>query len=147
MIETLIKNISPEVYSAVTEKFSLNEEMGNKAVDATKHSLKETVSNEIKEGNLDGLLSMFNGGENATENPVFQRLAGKLSGDYIQKLGISPTVASQISHFVLPLVVSKISSMLGGKVDKESLGDILAQRGLIDKAGDVLSGLGNLFKK
>lgn len=147
MLNTIVKNIAPEVLSAVTGKFGLNQDMGNKTVDTTKESLQEGVANEISKGNLDGLLSMFNNGESGAGNSTFQSLSSKLSGDYIQKLGLSPDIASQISHYVLPLVLDKISSMLGGKVDKETLTDALSSGGLLSKAGDLLGGLGNIFKK
>ena len=145
MLNSIVKNIAPEVLSAVTEKFGLNQEMGNKAVDTTKDSLQEGVSNEISKGNLEGLLAMFN--NRAETNPTFQSLASKLSGDYTQKLGLTPDLATQISHYVLPLVLTKISSMLGGKVDKDSLSKALASGGLLGKGGDLLGGLGNIFKK
>lgn len=147
MLNTIVKNIAPEVLSAMTGKFGLNQEMGNKAVDTTKESLQEGVSSEISKGNLDGLLSMFNGGGTGEGNNTFQNLSSKLSGDYIQKLGLSPDTASQISHYVLPLVLNKISAMLGGKVDRESLTNALSTGGLLSKAGDLLGGLGNIFKK
>lgn len=147
MLNTIVKNIAPEVLSAVTEKFGLNQEMGEKAVDTTKDSLQEGVSNEISKGNLEGLLSMFNNTGTGTSSSTFQSLSSKLSGDYIQKLGLSPDLASQISQYVLPLVMNKISSMLGGKVDKESLTNALSKGGLLSKAGDLLGGLGSIFKK
>ncbi|HLW20685.1 MAG TPA: hypothetical protein VKX33_10190 [Cyclobacteriaceae bacterium] len=147
MLNTLIKNISPDVLAAVTEKFGLNQEMGSKAVDATSDSLQNSVSDEITKGNLDGLLSMFNSSGNATENHTFQSLASRLSGDYIQKLGLAPETATQISQYVLPLVLAKISTMLGGTVDKDSLANALGKGGLLSKAGDLLGGLGNIFKK
>ena len=147
MLNSIVKNIAPEVLSAVTGKFGLNQEMGDRAVDTTKESLQEGVSNEISKGNLDGLLSMFNSGGTGENNSTFQALSSKLSGDYIQRLGLSPDIASQISDHVLPLVLNKISSMLGGKVDKESLTNALSTGGLISKAGDLLGGLGNIFKK
>lgn len=146
MLNTIVKNIAPEVLSAVTEKFGLNQEMGQKTVDTTKESLQEGVSNEINKGNLDGLLSMFNSGADGN-NSTFQSLTSKLSGDYIQKLGLSPDLASQISQYVLPLVMKQITSMLGGKVDQESLSQALSKGGLLGKAGDLLGGLGSLFKK
>jgi len=147
MLNTIVKNIAPEVLSAVTGKFGLNQEMGNKAVDTTKESLQEGVSNEISKGNLDGLLSMFNSGGTGESNSTFQSLSSKLSGDYIQKLGLSPDIASQISRHVLPLVLNKISTMLGGKGDRESVTEALSTGGLLSKAGDLLGGLGNIFKK
>src|SRR5690606_18539793 len=147
MLNTIVKNIAPEVLSAVTEKFGLNQEMGQKAVDTTKESLQEGVSDEISKGNLDGLVSMFQNSGTEGNNSTFQSLSSKLSGDYIQKLGLSPDLASQISQYVLPLVMKQIASMLGGKVDQESLGQALSKGGLLGKAGDLLGGLGSLFKK
>lgn len=145
MLNSIVKNIAPEVLSAVTEKFGLNQDMGNIAVDTTKDSLQEGVSHEISKGNLDGLLAMFNNG--AETSPIFKSLTSKLAGDYTQRLGLTPDLATQISNYVLPLVLTKISSMLGGKVDKDSLSKALASGGLLGKAGDLLGGLGNIFKK
>lgn len=147
MLNTIVKNIAPDVLNALTGKFGFNEEMGNKAVDTTKESLQEGVSTEISKGNLDGLLAMFNSGAADGGNSTFQSLSSKLSGDYIQKLGITPDLASQISQYVLPLVLGKISGMLDGKVDKENLSSVLSKGGFLGKAGDLLGGLGSIFKK
>src|SRR5690554_5363436 len=147
MVSTLIKNISLDELAAVTEKFGLNQEVASKAVDATSDSLPNGVCAAITTGNLDGLLSMFNSSGNATEKHTFQSLASRLSGDYIQKLGLDPETATQISQYVLPVVLAKISTMLGGTVDKDSLANALGKGGILSKAGDLLGGLGNIFKK
>lgn len=150
MLDSLIKNIGPEVFSAVTEKFGLSKEEATKTVDTTKSSLETSVKSEVGKGNLDGLLSIFDKGANSTDNSTFQRFAGNLSGDYIQKLGFSPDLANKISTYVLPLIIGKFSSQTGGKMDKESLMGMLgpgASDLLKGKGGDLLKGgLGNLFK-
>ena len=147
MLNTIVKNIAPDVLNVFTDKFGFNQELGNKAVDTTKESLREGVSTEIGKGNLDGLLAMFDNRKAGESSTTFQSLSSKLSGDYIQKLGIAPELASQISQYVLPLVLDKISGMLDGKVDKESLSKALSKGGLLGKAGDLLGGLGSIFKK
>lgn len=150
MLDNLIKSIGPEVFSAVSEKFGLSKDLASKTVDTTKASLERSVTAEINKGNLNGLLSVLNNGGNSTENSTFQSLAGKLSGDYIQKLGLSPDLASKISTYVLPLILGKLSSKAGGNMDNDSLISMLgpgAGNLLKGKAGDMLKGgLGNLFK-
>jgi hypothetical protein len=150
MLDTLINSIGPDVLSAVTDKFGLSQEEASKTVDTTKSSLETSVKSEVGKGNLDGLLSLFDTGANSTDNSTFQRFAGNLSGDYIQKLGLSPDLANKISTYVLPLVIGKFSSQTGGQMDKEGLMGMLgpgASNLLKGKGGDLLKGgLGNLFK-
>ncbi len=150
MLNELLKKVSPEVFTAVTDKFGLNQEMGAKAVDTTQESLRQSLDKEIHNGNVDGLLGLLKGGGDANESSTFKNMASQLSGDYIQKLGITPDLSSQISTYVLPLVFSKASSLMGGNMDKEGLIKMLGsdKGGIIGKAGDLLKDkLGNMFKK
>lgn len=150
MLDSLIKSIGPEVLSAIKENFGLSQEEASKTVDTTKTSLESSVKSEVGKGNLSGLLSIFDQDANSTDNSTFQRFAGNLSGDYIQKLGLSPDLASKITTFILPMILGKISSQNGGKMDKDGLMGMLGpdtMNILKSKGSDLLKGgLGNLFK-
>ncbi|AGA79555.1 DUF937 domain-containing protein [Echinicola vietnamensis] len=149
MINEILKNVGPEVISKITGQFGLSEEQASKAVDTTQESLTATATKEAAGGNIDGLLNMINQGSGAAGGSMFQKFAGNLASDYISKLGISEGIAQQISNFVLPLVLDKIMGQTGGNAGKGDLmkliggsaGDILK-----GKAGDMLGGLGNMFK-
>lgn len=147
MLDALRKKISPELFSALTEKFNFNEEMGIKTVEATFNSLHDTISDEIIGGNLDGLLSMFKSDGASSENETFASLIRELSGGYIQKLGLSPDLSHQISEYALPLVLAKLTSMAGGKIDKESLTHLLGEKGVMEKAGNLIGGLISIFQR
>src|SRR5690606_38662596 len=109
-----------------------------------------SVSGQVKNGNIEGLVSMLNSDSNFSSNATFQTFVSNLNQDFIQKLGLSPEVSSKISTFVLPFILQKISTFMGGKVDADGLKNILGSGlgdSLKNKAGDLLKGrLGNLFK-
>src|SRR5690606_674294 len=126
---------SPELISAVKDQFGLDESKAADTIDTSKQSLEQSITDEVKGGNVEGLLSMFNTGASITSNPTFQTILGKLNSDYIQKLGLSPAIASKIASYVLPLILQKITGAAGGKLDQNSLGNILGSG-----FGDIVKG-------
>ncbi|MBD8489417.1 hypothetical protein IFO69_11745 [Echinicola sp. CAU 1574] len=149
MIKDILSNIGPEVISNITSQFGLTEDQASQAVETTKQSLTKTATKEAGSGNFDGLLALVNQGSGATGTSTFEKFASNLAGDYVSKLGISPTIAKQVTGFVLPLVLDKIAAQTGGNAGKADLMKLIGGSAgdlLKGKAGDMLGGLGNLFK-
>ena len=142
MIESIIKNLTPIVTSKLTNEFSLSTDQASKAVETTQSSLVGSITKEVASGNTDGLLSLLNSGNSGAGSSVFNSLLTNLAGDYSKKLGITGDTAQSIADFVLPLVVSKVSSQIGGSADKGDLMKLVSSG-----AGGMLKNtLGGLFK-
>ncbi|MGY6742428.1 MAG: DUF937 domain-containing protein [Cecembia sp.] len=150
MLDSILKNISPELISALTKDHGLDSSKAKDALNVTKDSLIGGLTKEAATGNFNSILSLLNAGGSAKSNPLFQSLSGSMASSYISKLGIPPNQAKMISNFILPKILSAISGSKSGNFSQADLVKMLGQGGassLGDKASSILKGgLGNLFK-
>src|SRR5690554_2350850 len=100
MLNAILNNIGPELISVVKGQFELSDETASKTVATTKESLGNSISDQVKSGNIQGLVSMLNSDSNFGSNATFQTFVSNLNQDFIQKLGLSPEISSKISTFV-----------------------------------------------
>lgn len=150
MFQEIFNSASGDLLSGLTGQIGLSQDQAKSAMNVTKDNLLSSLGKEAASGNMDGILKMLNMGSSAQSSPIFQNLVGNLSSSYISKLGVSPQIASQISNFILPKIISAISGSKTGDLDKSDLMKMITQGAggsLANKAGDILKGgLGNLFK-
>jgi|GEM_PF-1477212 len=150
MLDSILKNISPELISALTKDHGLDSGKAKDALNVTKDSLIGGLTKEAATGNFNSILSLLNAGGSAKNNPLFQSLSGSMASSYISKLGIPPNQANMISNFILPKILSAVSGSKSGNFSQADLVKMLGQGGassLGDKASSILKGgLGNLFK-
>ena len=133
-------------------KFQLNQQQADKALSLTKDSLQAGLLKEATSGNISGLMNLFNGKSPVAGNPIVNNIASQLVGSFTSKLGLSPQIASTVANFVVPFLLSKISSqkpasgfdqaklteLLGGAAGGQ-LGNILKTQGegLLGKVGKL----------
>src|SRR5690625_1916852 len=142
MIDSIIKNHTHSVISKLTQDFNLNSYQISQAVAITQYSLVGTITKEVTARNTDGLLSLLNSGTTGAGSSVFHSIVTNLAGDYAKKLGIPGDTAQKIADFVLPQVINKVSSQIGGNADKGDLMKLVSSG-----AGGMLKNtLGGLFK-
>ncbi|NQX91392.1 MAG: hypothetical protein HRT74_04520 [Flavobacteriales bacterium] len=114
-------------------------------------AVKEGVMEQVSAGNLDGIMSLFSGKEEAsTSNPIVGSMISSFAGMAAEKLGFDSEKAGGIASTVIPMVVGLIQSKMSGEGSGDT-SDLLSSLGLdsggiMDKAKDLLGGgLGNLF--
>jgi hypothetical protein len=150
MIQDILKNLSPELVNGLTQQVGLNSNQANEALATTSDTLISSLGKEVTSGNFDGILNMLNKGSNASKSPLFDSIAGNLTKNYISKMGLSPQIAGMVSSFVLPKIISTLSSSKSGGFNQADLIKMIGQSAggsLGDKASSILKGgLGNLFK-
>lgn len=150
MFQEIINKTSGDLISGLTSQFGLGQDQAKRALNVTKDNLLSSFGKEAATGNMDGILNMLNMGSGVQSSPMFQNLVGNLSSSYISKLGVSPQIASQISNFILPKVISAISGSKSGDLGQADIMKMIGQgagSSLAGKAGEILKGgLGNLFK-
>lgn len=150
MIQDILKNLSPELISGLTQQIGLNSSQANEALTTTKDSLIGSLGKEVSSGNFDGILNMLNSGSNISKSPLFDSIAGNLSKNYVSKMGLSPQIAGMVTSFVLPKIISTLSNSKSGGFNQTDLIKMIGQSAggsLGDKASSILKGgLGNLFK-
>lgn len=150
MIQEILNKTSSNLISGLTEQFGLGQDQAKNAMNLTKESLLTSLGKGMASGDTEEILKMLNMGSEAQSSSMFQNIIGNLTSSYISKLGVSSQTATQISNFVLPKIISVISSSKSGAFDKGDLIQMIGQGAggaIADKAGDLLKGgLGNLFK-
>ncbi|WP_291783909.1 DUF937 domain-containing protein [Cecembia sp.] len=150
MIDSILKNISPDLIKGLTQSHGLDANKAKDTLNVTKDSLVGSLTKEASTGNFNAILGLLNSGGNASSNPLFQSLTGSMASSYISKLGIPADKANMISSFILPKIISAISGSKSGDFSQADLIKMLGQGGassLGDKASSILKGgLGNLFK-
>lgn len=126
----------------------------------SKDTLKEGVMDQVSSGNLDGIMNLFTGKEEATSgNPIVSSMISMFTQKATSSLGLDDSKAGGIAAAVIPMVVQLVQSKFSGD-DGADNGDLLSSLGLsgdglMDKAKDLLGdkakdllggkGLGNLF--
>jgi hypothetical protein len=150
MIQKILDKTSSDFMAGLTDQFGLGQDQAKNAMNLTKETLLSSLGKGVATGKTEDILKMLNMGSGVQSSSMFQNMLGDLSSSYISKLGVSPQTASQISNFILPKIISAISSSKSGTFDKADLIQMIGQGlggTLGDKAGDLLKGgLGNLFK-
>ncbi|MEO0403782.1 MAG: hypothetical protein AAF193_02825 [Bacteroidota bacterium] len=114
-------------------------------------AVKEGVMEQVSAGNLDGIMSLFSGKEEANSgNPIVSSMISSFAGMATEKLGLDGGKAGGIASAVIPMIVGLIQSKMSGEGSGDT-SDLLSSLGLdsgglMDKAKDLLGGgLGNLF--
>lgn len=149
MMTELFSKLSPELISNLTNSFGLSNDQASQTISTTKDSLVSSLGKEVSSGNMDGILSMVNNTSNLTTNPMFSGLVSKLAQDYGSKLGLSSEKTMAIASFILPKIISSISGIKSGNIEKTDLMSMVgsaASDAIKNKATNALKkGLGNFL--
>jgi hypothetical protein len=138
-------------------KFNLNPDQATKTVDTAKKTVTDGLLKEVTSGNVSGLLEIFNAkAPGATNNPIVGGIVQQLVTNLVQKVGLNQQMATTVSNFVVPFIVSKLAgskeggfsttdltSMLGGGV-ADKIGSALGGK---EGLGGAIGGLGKMFGK
>lgn len=126
----------------------------------SKDAVKEGVMEQVSSGNLDGIMNLFNGKDEAsTGNPIVSSMISAFTSKTTSSLGLDSGKAGGIASMVIPMIVNLIQSKMSGSEGGSST-DLLSSLGMdqgnmMDKAKDMLGdkakdllgggGLGKLF--
>lgn len=151
MLNNLLKEGAPELLSMLGSKFNLTSTQAGSALDVSAETLQGDLLNEAKSGNIDGILSLFNGQSSSAASSLTGKLTNSLTKNLLSKVGISNEIAVKVSEFIIPFVLERIGKKKpSGGFTSESIIDLF--KGSLgsqiqDKASDLLKGgLGGLFK-
>jgi len=151
MFDSILNSAKGELLSQLGSQFNLNPDQAGKTVDVAKKSVTDGLLKEVTSGNVSGLVNLFNGKSPAAGNPIVNGIAQQTVTSLVQKVGLNQQMASTVSNFVVPFIVSKISGSKQGGFDAGDLTSMLGG-GVGDKiksafGGDVGGALGKLFGK
>ena len=104
-----------ELISDAISKYGLTETKAEQSVDVAKDTITEGFQNELKGGNISGLLSLFQGKTDLLKNPIVLGLISQYSGKLISQLGLSTEAAEGISKFAIPFIMNQFTKQTEGK--------------------------------
>lgn len=143
MLDSIINDLKGAIGKDVQQRAGLSPEKAGSAIEMAGQSAKEVAEDEVRKGNIQGLMSLVNnkGAAASHSNPIVSKIGANLVGKLVTGLGLTPEVAKQVEGVVVPLMVS----YLGNRFEKEGMGGLAGMLGG-GKLGGLGGMLGGLFK-
>lgn len=138
---SLISEHKDELSSLLGNKLKLNSDEIDTTLQSSGEVMQNVVSKTVESKGLDTLLNLFSSSENSTASSSLQKSIGN---DLVKSLiskGLGKGKSSLIVQLILPILISKISGLIGG--DKNNLTQLLGSSGN-SKLGSIG---GSLLKK
>ena len=144
MLDNIINELKGAIGNDVQQRAGLGPAKADKAIELAGQSAKEVAEDEVRKGNVQGLMSLMQNKEGISHgNPIVSKIGANLVAKLVEQLGLTPQVAKQVEGVVVPLMVSFISSRFqNSKGGMGGLGSILGGGG----SGGLGGMLGGLFK-
>lgn len=139
MLDNIINELKGAIGNDVQQRASLDPGKANKAIELAGQSAKEVAEDEVRKGNMQGLMSLLSSKGGAThENPVVGKIGANLVAKLVEQLGLTPQVAKQVEGVVVPLMINFISDRFQNT--KGGMGGLASILG-----GSNLGGLGGML--
>jgi len=153
MLDKLFDAIGGDVVNSLTEKTGIDLDQAKKVLPIAQDTMQTGLMDEVKSGNISGILGMLNsGGNDLQDNSLFGKLKGMLLQNLLSKLGLPESIAGMVAGTGMNSIISNASNFLGGggEVKKD---DLMSKLDLGGMAGDMakgmlkdkLGGLGKMF--
>lgn len=139
MLDNILNELKGAIGSDVQQKAGLPPDKADKAIELAGQSAKEVAEDEVRKGNVQGLMSLLNNKEGVSHsNPIVSKIGANLVSKLVTTLGLSPQVAQQVEGVVVPMMVKFIGDRFQNS--KESGGG-----GLGGLLGGNMGGLGGML--
>ena len=138
-----LTNAAREQLGDVIFKQGVSTDKLDDIVSLSEDILKEGVMDQVSSGNLDGIMNMFTGKEEATSgNPIVSSMISMFTLKAARSLSLDDSRAGGIAVMVIPMIVQLVQSKLSGDNGTDHI-DLLASLGLsgdglMDQAKDLL---------
>lgn len=121
MIDQLKKLVENYAGDAIIKNSAVPDEKNEVAIDTITSGIAEGLQQQVKQGNYEGLLSMFqqDGANALTGNPAVSGIVNSVVDNLASKLGISPQVAQTIAGSLIPMVMSSFVKKTNDPDDKD----------------------------
>lgn len=144
MIENLVNSAKGELSSRLQSEAGISGGKIDQTMDLAKDSIFDGLKQQALGGNLSGILDLFNGKEQVSEqNPIVSSISGIFQSKLTEKLGFSGDKAGSLSSLIIPFIMKKFGDKQSGEAqDEASLMKMLGMDG-----DSAISGLLNNFKR
>ena len=109
MLQNLINLVKENAGDAIINNSEVPNDQNDNAIEVTGHSIVDTLKSAVSSGNISQLTDLFSGDARGSESTQLASDAkSNVVSNLIEKLGLSPEIASKIAHTVVPLVMAKL---------------------------------------
>ncbi len=139
MLDKLFETFGGDMVNSLTEKAGISTDQAKDILPIAQDSIQSGLLEQVKSGNISGILDMFNSGGGMTENPIFGSIKNMFLSGIISKLGLPSSVANIVAGSGLESIMGNITGALKGD-DGE-----VTENGVLDKLG-IGGGVGDIAK-
>lgn len=141
MLDKLMQSIQGDVMGSLTEKTELSADQAEKVLPIAKESIQSGLTDQVKAGNISGILEMFNSsGSSLLNNSIFGGIKQTFITAIIKKLNLPAPLAGMVANVGL----GKILESIAGKAKGND--GAVSQEGLMSTLGLEGGGLGDIAK-
>ena len=113
MIDDIINSLKGELGGSLMEKFGLDSNQKDQAMDITKETITDKISEATSGGGLSGIMNLFSSNDNDDEgNSMLEGITSTLSSKFSSQLGVD----SEKSGGITSMIMEKVTSMFGDKL-------------------------------
>jgi hypothetical protein len=170
MLDQLIKLVEQNAGEAIIKNQAIPNQFNDAAIQEVAGSIFNTMQRQAKQGNLQQVVSMFQGGASQSSlinNPMVRQMITSIAGNFALKFGVSSAQAQSIVSGLLPTVLNQFINKTNDPGDNSFdladmmrnisgnnnldlgglLGQISGSKSGSGSLGDMLGGIaGKLFK-
>ena len=152
MLGKIMEMVGGDALNEMVGKAGISLDQAKAMLPLATDSLEEGISNEVKGGNLDGLLGMLNsaGGSGLMNNGIFSSIKGLFMKKIMTKMGLPESIAGLAAGSGLSSLVGGLAGKLredgdNDDINADNLMNVLGGGGgllggLLGKAGGLLGG-------
>ncbi len=142
MLDNLFDSIKGEVMESITGNTELSMDQAEQVLPLAQESLQSGLMDQVKAGNVSGILDMFNSsGDSLMNNSIFDGIKQNFIGMITNKLGISGPIASMVANVGLGKIVDAISGKAKSGSGEVTQDNLLSTLGMSGGIGDIAKGL------
>ncbi|MEN9523730.1 MAG: hypothetical protein RL065_2107 [Bacteroidota bacterium] len=104
MFENLLNLVKEHAGDAIIHNSAIPNEHNDAAIETTTNGIMEGLKNQLGNGGLDGLTSLFQGNN---QSGMVQNISQNVAGSLMQKFGIENQAAQSIVNSLIPVVMNK----------------------------------------
>jgi uncharacterized protein YidB (DUF937 family) len=106
MLENLLALVKEHAGDAIVNNTAVPNEKNDAAIETTTNSIVDTLKNQLSNGNLSDLTSLFQNG--AASSGIMNTIGGEVAKSLSAKLGIDQGAASGIASSLIPQVMNTL---------------------------------------
>jgi hypothetical protein len=152
MLDQIIQFAKDQMGEQVKGEHGLDNNQQNEVFSIAQSSLFESIKGQISSGNLNQIMEMFNGKQDADSGAVAGNMQNQVVQGLMDKFGFDSVKAGGIAQSIIPAILSRFTSPETGNANDAS--DLVKKIGLDTDSGvaSIVSqftgdgGIGNLVK-